>query len=138
MSILRVYLSHSMRGTAGPDASLEIQSANCERIKMVAMTLRYELGSSVEIYVPAENETFIQIAYKLGLLTVDQILEVDCKIIDKMDMVICNVEESKGDVLQGGREIEVFHAAKTQKPAFVFERCNEAVAYIKDYMAGHN
>lgn len=138
MSTLRVYLSHSMRGTAGPNASQEIQDENCERIKLVAMTLRYKFGGNVEFYVPAENETFVQIAYKLGLLTVPQILEVDCKIIDKMDVVICNVEESKDDVLQGGRLTEMAHAAKTDKPSFVFDKSDEVIAWLTDYMAGHN
>lgn len=138
MSTLRVYLSHSIRGVKAADATQEDMDANCERIKLVAMTLRYELGANVEIYVPAENEEFVGIAWREKMLTEEQILDVDCKIIDARDMVICNVEEAKGDVLQGGRLTEVAHAQKCEKPVCVFDRCEEAVAFIKDYMAGHN
>lgn len=138
MSTLRVYLSHSIRGMKGSDATIEDMNENCERIKLVAMTLRHELGPNVEIYVPAEHERFVQIAFVCKMLSEEQILEIDCKIIDSLDMLICNVEESKGDKLQGGREIEVFHAAKSKKPCFVFNRCHEAEEFIKDYMAGHN
>ena len=135
---MRVYLSHSMRGLKGLKATIEDQIANCERAALLAFNLRYKLSKTIEIYVPAENEEFVRIAFAEGYITVEQILAVDCKIIDTCDVVLVNVEESKGDELQGGRKFEYNHAKATGKPTFIFEEIDEAVWHIEELLTGHN
>ena len=136
--MLKIYLSHSIKGVKGSDATAEEMDVNCERIKLVAMNLRYKLHSTIEIYVPAEHEEFVSIAYRDKYLTEEQILAIDCKIIDGCDVVLCNVEESKGDVLQGGRKVEVNYAKSEGKPVIIFDELDEAVYGVNELMTGHN
>jgi hypothetical protein len=117
----------------GSDATHEDMDLNCERIISIAKYLRTQLSGDIEIYVPAEHEEFVQISYDKGWLTEEQILEIDCDIISRGDVVLCHVQESLGDELQGGREIEVKHAIKTGKAHFIFEQPDEALIWLSEY-----
>ncbi len=125
---MRYYLSHSIRGKAGPDASHDVQAKNCADATRIANVLR-TLFPKLELYVPAEHETFIQIAYDLGCLSEKEILDVDCKIIDRQDGVLFYVPE--GDELQGGRKIEFDHAVAMNYPVCIFHTPKEAADYIE-------
>ncbi|KKM07782.1 hypothetical protein LCGC14_1730470 [marine sediment metagenome] len=125
---MRVYLSHSIRGLKGTDATHEDMRKNCEAIKKVAEFIRERI-SGIDLYVPAENETFVLIAFDKEYITEEQILDVDCTIIDDCDAVICRVE-AIGDQLQGGRKIEIDHAEATNKPYIVFAHAYEAVNWL--------
>ena len=100
---MRYYLSHAIRGKAGPDASHDLQTYNCRDAILIATALR-KLFPKLTLYVPAENEIFVQIAYDTGHLGEKQILDIDCRIIDNLDGVLVYVPQ--GDKLQGGRKIE--------------------------------
>ena len=78
---MKFYLSHPIRGKAGPNASHDVQAKNCAEAIRVADILR-GLFTKLELYVPAEHETFIQIAYDAGHLNEGQILNIDCRIIE--------------------------------------------------------
>ena len=123
---MRYYLSHSIRGKEGPEASPDIQAQNCRDAILVATTLR-KLFPKLTLYVPAENETFVQIAYDTGHLSEKQILDIDCRIIDGCDGVMIYVPEGK---IQGGRLVEYNHAAATNKPLIVFRVLREAVEWL--------
>ena len=125
---MRYYLSHAIRGKAGPGASYDVQAKNCAEAIKVANYLR-KLFPKLELYVPAEHELFIQIAYDSGRLSEKEILDVDCKIIDRQDGVLFYVPE--GDELQGGRKIEYDHAVAINKPVCIFHTPKEAVDYIE-------
>lgn len=125
---MKYYLSHAIRGNAGPGASHDIQAKNCAAAIKVADYLR-KLFPKLELYVPAENETFVQIAYDTGYLTENDILDVDCKIIDLQDGVLVYVPD--GDVLQGGRKIEYDYAAAMNYPVCVFHTADEAADYVE-------
>lgn len=129
---MRYYLSHSIRGTAGPEASHDIQTQNCRDAILVANTLR-KLFPKLTLYVPAENETFVQIAYDTGHLSEKQILDIDCRIIDNMDGVLVYVPQG---VLQGGRKIEYDHAVATNKPITLFSKVSEVAAWLTDKYRG--
>ncbi len=116
---MRIYLSHKIQGSAGAGVSDDAQRRNLLDAIVIAEKLRELFPEKLEIYVPAENETFVNFAYKMGFMTVPQILEVDCKIIDCLDAVIVYVPE--GDELQGGRLVEYKHAVKTYKPVVIFD-----------------
>ena len=124
---MRFYLSHSIRGKAGLDASQDIQAQNCRDAILVANTLR-KLFPKLELYVPAENETFVQNAYDIGCLTIKQILWIDCSIIDNCDGLLVYVPQ--GDELQGGRLVEYRHAMVTNKPVAVFNKVSEAADWL--------
>ncbi len=124
---MRFYLSHAIRGKAGINAGHNTQNTNCAEAIRIANILR-EKFPKLELYVPAENETFVQIAYDTGHLAEKEILDIDCKIIDRCDGVIVYVPE--GDELQGGRLVEFDHAAKTYKPVHVFATIESAAGWL--------
>ncbi len=126
---MRVYLSHSIRGLKGADATAEDMRINCEAIKKIAAEIRERI-TGIDLYVPAEHEDFVGITYKDHYLTEQEILEVDCKIIDTCDAVICRVEDGILDQLQGGRKIEVDHAEAYHKPYYIFAQAYEAVEWL--------
>jgi len=125
---MKFYFSHAIRGKAGLKASLEVQNANCAEAMQIADKLRERFGPKLDLYVPAENETFVQIAYSMGHLSEEAILDVDCRIIDQQDGVIVYVP--KGDELQGGRLVEYNHALKTRKPVQIFSNIDEISAWL--------
>ncbi len=125
---MKFYLSHAIRGKAGANASHDDQNENCRAAILIAMELRGIFGSKLELYVPAENETFVQIAYDTGHLSEKQILDIDCRIIDNCDGVIVYVPD--GDVLQGGRKVEFDHAFFTNKPVQVFVTVDQISKWI--------
>ena len=124
---MKFYLSHAIRGKAGPDASHDVQAKNCADAIRVASIIRCQFPKLV-LYVPAENETFVQIAYDSGHLSEKQILDIDCKIINNMDGVLVYAPEN--DELQGGRKIEHDHAVATNKPVCVFRREYEVINWL--------
>lgn len=124
---MRIYLSHSIQGKAGSNVSDDAMRKNCLDAMIVAEKLRELFPEKLEIYVPAENETFVSFAYKMGFMTVEQILEVDCKIIDCLDAVIVYDPE---DDLQGGRLVEYKHACATNKPVHVFATIESVTGWL--------
>lgn len=124
---MKYYLSHAIRGEDGPEASHDVQAKNCAEAIRVANTLR-EWFLKLELYVPAENETFVQMAYDRKVLTERQILYIDCCIIDNCDGVI--VYAPDGDELQGGRKVEYNHAIVTNKPVIIFHTAGEAASWL--------
>ena len=124
---MRCYFSHPIRGKAGPNASHDVLVENCAEAIRVADFLRAEFPKLV-LYVPAENETFVQIAYDSGHLSEKQILDIDCKIIDNCDGVLVYVPDD--EPLQGGRLIEYNHAIRTNKPVHIVDTEKEAVGWL--------
>lgn len=130
---MKFYLSHAIRGKAGPDASHDVQAKNCADAIRIADTLRHRFPKLV-LYVPAENEVFVQIAYDSGHLSEKQILDIDCKIIDNMDgVLVYNPEIGK---LQGGRKIEYNHAIATHNPVCVFQTESQAIIWLLSQYRG--
>lgn len=129
---MKIYLSHSIRGPKGKDATHTDMKKNCERVIHVGKFIRREIPS-IGLHIPAEHEDFVLTAYEMGLLTEKQILDVDCKIIDKCDAVIFFLpfDDNK---LQGGRLVEYNHAIKTNKPVCKFTAAVEAVTWLTDFI----
>ena len=85
---MKVYLSHSIRGVAGTEATLEIMEANNALAHGFGDQLRKRCPELGYLYVPGDHDEFITIAYQRKYLTEDQILSVDKAIIDTCDLVI--------------------------------------------------
>lgn len=124
---MRYYLSHSIRGKYGKNATPTQMKENCDRVLAVVHTLR-ENFPQIDLYVPAEHEDFVYIAFKDGYLTEYQVLEIDCKIIDKCDGVIIFCPPD--DPIQGGRAVEREHAIATSKPVLIFQASDEAISWL--------
>ena len=100
----RIYVSHSIRGKFGKDATREQMAENCRKAIRFGKYLK-ECFPEVDWYVPADHDEFVAIAYKKNYLTERQILDVDCTLIKD--------ENCKGvmfympdDYLSGGMTIE--------------------------------
>ncbi len=84
---------------------------------------------NLDLYIPGgPTEEFVHIILKDGYLSREQVLVIDCKIIDTCEGVVIYVPE--GDELQGGRLVEYDHAVSTGKPVCVFADVGQAVAFI--------
>lgn len=124
---MKVYLSHTIRGKYGSDATCVQMEANCERAIEVGEQIRAAVPS-IDLYIPAESERFVQIAYKRGFLSENEILIIDCVIIDTCDMVV--IHDSEGDVLQGGRLVEYNHAVEFDIPRYIFREPGQVINWI--------
>lgn len=124
---MRHYLSHSIRGKYGKGATPTQMKENCDRILKIVETI-HEALPDIKLYIPAEHEDFVYIAFKDGYLTEQQVLEIDCKIIDKCDGIIIFCPPD--DPIQGGRLIEWEHAIATSKPMLVFQASGEAISWL--------
>lgn len=108
------YFSHAIRGEEGKAATKEDMERNCATAKKAAKWLR-ENVPEIELYVPAEHEDFVYIAYTDKYLTEKQILEIDCKILKRQDFHI--VHEVDG-WFGGGIGVEIAAAKKYGKSIF--------------------
>ena len=126
------YLSHKIRGSSGDGASNTEQAKNCCEAVDIGRRIVDALPS-VELYIPGgQSEQFVSIAYKKGYVTEEQILDVDCTIIDGCEGVLVYVP--KGDTLQGGRLTEHVHAIMTRKPVYIFEDVQQVIVYLTKYI----
>ncbi len=128
MSKQRVYFSHSIRGKLGSSCPIETQEKNCAAAIEMANEIRWSCPE-FDLYVPAENEEFIQIAFDKKYITEDHILEIDCVIVDRCAITIVYVPE--GDELQGGRKIEFDHARNIGKPVIAYATAQEAIDFLR-------
>ena len=113
---MKFYLSHPIRGSKGKDATTEDMRKNNDAAIVVANYLRKNITTHISIHVPAEMEEFVLTAYYLGVLTEQQILAVDCKIIESCDAVIIYAPE---EIIGGGCKIELDYAIEHNIPIFI-------------------
>jgi len=114
---ITAYFSHSIRGSKGNAATDEDMEQNCLLVKKVAEELRSHLPQ-LDIYVPAEHEDFVHIAWKQGMLSEEQILKVDCEIVAQKDLLLVLVKDGwRG----GGIGVEIDKATRCGIPIFYVE-----------------
>lgn len=89
---MKTYLSHYIRGLKGEEATEEDIEKNCAGAIDYAKGFRYKYPN-VDLYVPAESEPFVGACLQMKYLDIDQILDVDCKIIRTCDIVIVHNPE---------------------------------------------
>lgn len=110
---LKIYVSHSIRGKHGKDATHDQMVANCKK----AIKFGHWLKSSfpeVKWYVPADHDEFVVLAYEQGYLNEKQILDIDCLIIrDTCNGILFYMPD---DYLSKGMEREKEEALALNKP----------------------
>lgn len=124
---MKVYCSHSIRGKYGNNATPTQMKENCNAMIELVLQLRKALPY-IEFYCPAESEDFVQRAYDYHYLREEEILAIDCLIIDDCDAVIVYVPD--GDKLQGGRKVEYDHTTKKNIPMVVYRLVGEAIEWL--------
>lgn len=91
---MKIYLSHPIRG-----ANRNVSPVEEKRIMARNNVKAIEFGEfirdtfSVEVYIPAEHEEIILLAYEGGYLDENGILDLDCAILRKCDAVIFYLHE---------------------------------------------
>lgn len=115
---MKLYLSHPIMGHLGLSATPESMENNCLKAIHFANWVRGNFD--VELHVPAEFEKWVNVAYMLGVVSIEDILRVDCKIISTCDGIIFYCFE---DILSNGMQKESDFARANKIPRF----------YIKDF-----
>lgn len=87
MSKVKVYISHCIQGQAGKDATHETMVANNNKAIAFVNILK-ENFPNVDFYCPGEHDEFVINAYEKKLLTVDNILDIDCQILSSRHLLL--------------------------------------------------
>ena len=128
---MKLYLSHKISGD-GKTTSFTEQQKNCDKAILIANMICNALPS-VEVYVPGgQTERFVRIALIKKYLTVEQVLDIDCTIIDGCDGVIIYLPQS--DTLQGGCLVEYDHAVVTHKPVWLFSNVEIIINQLAEFI----
>lgn len=122
MKQIKIYMSHAIRGSKGPDATDADMKANNLAAMRAGRVIRAWLHPlPVELYVPADHDEFVLIAYRKGYLVERDILTVDCDIVAGCDALIWY----SGLGPSGGAEIEMTYARRCGIPIFDLPLLNE-------------
>ena len=123
---ITAYFSHSIRG----DGTKTIEE-NMKIARGIAEYVRECVGSGLELYVPAEHDIFPQLAMEDGLLSVEQVLDIDCKIIKGCDLVLAYKDLS----ISKGMQVEIMYAVKHGIPIVFFDDITSSfITILKDTM----
>ena len=126
----RIYLSHPIRGSKRERATADDIYKNCVNAQNVAIEMgayfndwnKMDGFPPVDIYCPAEHDEFVQIAFNKGLLTVDKILEIDCDIVKRCDLLICY------GFVSSGMMTELEFAEKNNVPVLAITHWDNSIA----------
>jgi hypothetical protein len=121
------YFSHSIRGAKGANATLQDMEFNCQVAEVAAEMLRAN-WPSLNVYVPAEHEDFVQRSFDHGYTPEKEILGIDCEILSQRDILIAFAYRK---VISNGMQTEITHAEKIGKPVFIYEDVDETLHLIK-------
>ena len=118
---IRVYVSHSIRGKKGIDATVEDMEHNNDLAIDFGGALRDEFPT-IDFYVPGDHDEFVLISYLQKYLTEEQILAVDCVIVRRCYFVIAY---SPDGFLSKGMRIEIEDAGKAGIPVIIVAQLDE-------------
>lgn len=130
--MLRAYLSHPIRGPLKDKATRQDMQRNCEYAIEIAELIRTFVPTVLKLYVPGEHEVFVNRAWKGHYLTVEQILEIDCNIIEEYSDVLL-VFAPFGPPIEGC-SIEKEFAESRKIPVIVFETFGELVEKLESLL----
>jgi hypothetical protein len=140
--MLKGYMSHPIRGPLKDKATPEQIRANCDMAKEVAMRIRYYMDFNhpdidLDLYVPAEHESFVLRAFRNDMLTVQQILHIDCQIIEEDYNGVLLVFAPYGPPVEGC-SIELKHAVKCGIAVLVFKDMSAFKEQIEIFLEGYD
>ncbi len=117
----RAYVSHSIRGKLGVNATLESMAENNVKAHEAAVLMRCILPE-VHLYVPGEHDEIIVHLFQDGRLKEEDILWADCKIIQKCAFLIA---WSPNDFISTGMGIEIDFATEQNIPVYIIHDVEE-------------
>ena len=136
--MLKIYMSHPIRSPYGDEATPEQMKTNCLMAVTIGDKIRQYMAFNHrdvpgKLYVPAEHEELVNRAWHSGMLTVEQILELDCRIIAEEYNDLLIVFAPYGPPIQGCH-IEMQHAVLHHIPVLVFKDMSEFKEKIEVYL----
>lgn len=120
------YFSAPIRGEKGNYATRAEIRKNIKAGKEMAAKVKACFGSLLNLYVPHDQDDLIQILWFDGKVTATDILDGDCKIVAKRDILI--VWTPKG-VMGGGMKREIEEAKKRKKLICMFKRLDKRTVF---------
>ena len=114
MNNVKVYLVHSIRGIAGTKATSEIMEANSQKAIEFVRSLEVAFPN-VDFYCPAEHDEFVLNAWEKGLISENDILDVDCQILSKRHILLVYAYDQ---YISNGMLREIKHAQLLGIPVF--------------------
>jgi len=112
---IKVYITHSIRGKKGMDATKEDMRRNNKLAILFGQSLRRKFPG-IDFYVPGDHDEFVLIAYLKKYLDEKQILNVDCEIVEGCNFVLAY---SPDGYLSRGMKIEIEYAGEHGIPVVV-------------------
>ena len=120
--MIKVYVSHSIRGKKGANATDEDMRRNNDLAIMFGKALRRKIPG-INFYVPGDHDEFVVIAYRKKYLSEKQILDVDCIIVHQCNFVIVY---SPDGYLSRGMKVEIEYAGENGIPVIVVGMLDES------------
>jgi len=121
--------SHYIRGKKGKRATDRDMESNCQKAIVAGKVLELCIPA-LNIYIPGEHDEFVALAYKEQYLTEDDILTVDCELLNKRDLLIVYNTEN---YLSNGMVREVNYANKNGIPIYSFsEVCDRTINELQE------
>lgn len=122
---IKAYMSHPIRGPLKEKATHEDMQRNNDAARKIADQIRLYMATNYrdvdfELYVPAEHEEFVNRAFRNGMLTVPEILHIDCQIIEEEYNDMLLTFAPFGPPVEGCR-VEIDHAVFNEITVLVFE-----------------
>lgn len=112
MSKIKAYVSHSIRGKFGVDATDEQMKANNDKAIKFGNYLRVQFPH-ITWYVPGDHDEFVLIAYRKKYMSEEEILDVDCTIIDSCNFMVMFSPDA---YISRGMQVEIDHCMKHRVP----------------------
>lgn len=112
-----VYFSHHIRGKSGENATKEEINENRKDAIEVCNKIRTAFPQ-LDIYCPAEVDEIVSLMYRNKVVTEKDILDADCEILGKRDMVIAY---AKDGYVSRGMKIELEYTKKQNIPYLIFD-----------------
>lgn len=103
---IKVYISHSICGKMGDEATQEYMEVNNQKAIAFGKTLSDEFPT-ISFHVPGAYEGFVGPAYRKGHLSRKQILDVDCDIISRSNFIVVFAPD---DFISRGMKVEIDYA----------------------------
>jgi hypothetical protein len=129
--MLHAYLSHPIRGAKGSDATQADMEANNQRAIEFAARVRDEFPGII-LYVPAEHDEFVLLAYGNGYLKESQILAIDKLILARRDILIVYAPTG---YIGGGVGEEIGEAQCLGKPLCITNGALDPIHRLLESMA---
>ena len=129
MKKIEAYFSIPIRGKSGNKSTSQEIEQNIQK-GIVASKILSICIPELEIYCPGEHDVFPQFALAMKYLTIEQLLAVDCNILDRKDLLL--VYDWQNWVSNGMIEEIMFAKQHGIQMYFFSEICQRTFDDLKD------